>query len=90
MSSAVRGTTRFNDPPGTKGIGELAIIGIAAHRQRGLSRDGHAGPLVADLYREGARTRVPQSAHQFAIRRTLHDEIYGAKPKKALRSNTPT
>lgn len=37
-------------------------------RQCGLSRDGHANPVVADLDREGARTRVREPANRFVAR----------------------
>ena len=42
-------------------------------RERGLSRDGYAGPLVADLNREGAWTRVLRRAEQLAGRRDLRN-----------------
>jgi hypothetical protein len=44
-------------PLGTKGVGELAITGMAAAIAKcGFTRDGHADPVVADLAREGTRT----------------------------------
>jgi CO/xanthine dehydrogenase Mo-binding subunit len=46
-------------PLGTKGVGELAITGMAAAiAQRGPSRDRHASPFLANHDRESARTRV--------------------------------
>ena len=54
-------------PLGTKGDrGARHHRNGGCDRECGLSRDGHADPLVADLDREGARTRVHQQAHRFA------------------------
>jgi CO/xanthine dehydrogenase Mo-binding subunit len=44
-------------PLGTKGVGELAIVGMAAAIANAVYHATGAGPLVADLDREGARTR---------------------------------
>jgi len=56
---AVRGTARFNDPARNKGCrGARHRRDGGRDRQCDLSRDGHAVPLVADLDRKGARTRV--------------------------------
>src|SRR6267378_8198654 len=56
---AVRGTTRFNDPARNKGCrGARHDRDGSRDRQCGLSRDGHPGTIVANLYRESARTRI--------------------------------
>lgn len=44
-------------PLGTKGVGELAIVGMAAAIANAVYHATGAGPLVADLDREGAQTR---------------------------------
>lgn len=50
VSSPVRGRIRFHDPARHKGIGELAITGMAAAIGRcGLSCDGRTSALVGDV-----------------------------------------
>ena len=66
---AVRGTTRFHDAYRNKGCrGTRHRRDGGSDRQRGLSRDGHAGPLVADLYRESARGQSSRSSLKRAPR----------------------
>ena len=61
---AVRGTTRFHDPARNKGRrGARHRRDGGRDRQCGLSRDRHAGPLVADLgSRRCSDTRPPARA----------------------------